>query len=349
MEMNGEANVTMAIPRPITPRRRHHRHSFEPGRSCVGDMQAIRGDVQSGDWIPSVVAPMTAFRVRRPACRRRFEPRRGGTSRRQSAALGSGTKTRFCEDVSRSRVDALTLPPPRRRSARRRPLGVRLIDHLRDRPDHGAGCGGVAEGGPARGVERYGWRGEPAPSTVSSTVAKTKMTTARSSSRRPRQRSRRGWRGPRRNDRAGTRTRAARQPSRGRLASGGPAMVHDRGQVEVDRRVTDAFTNMPHAVLARAEATDEVRGGRRSTVTMTNAAAQATSRHPVRHEVERRTIPGRDVRRVIDVTLAGTLYVQCIGHGPSQTHLHERKEATLGSLAPRGAGGAGSPHCEVSF
>jgi len=160
LEMSGEANVTMAIPRPITPRRRHHRHSFEPGRSCVGDMQAIRGDVQGGDRIPSVVAPMTAFRVRRRASRRRFEPRRGGTSKRQSSSLGSGTKTRFCEDVSRSRVDALTLPPPRRRSARRRPLGVRLIDRLRDRPDHGAGCGGVAEGGPARGVERYGWRGE---------------------------------------------------------------------------------------------------------------------------------------------------------------------------------------------
>ena len=54
-------------------------------------------------------------------------------------------------------------------------------------------------------------------------------------------------------------------------------MVHDRGQVEVDRRVTDAFTNMPHAVLGSGRATDEVRGCRRFTVTMTNAAAQATS------------------------------------------------------------------------
>jgi hypothetical protein len=331
----------MAIPRPITPRRRHHRHSFELGRSCVGDRQAIRGDVQGGDRIPSVVAPMTAFRVRRRASRRRFEPRRGGTSKRQSAALGSGTKTRFCEDVSRSRVDALTLLPPRRRSARRRPLGVRLIDRLRDRTDHDAGCGG--KGGPARGVERYGGRSEPAPSTVSSTVAKTKMTTARPSPRRARQRSRRGWRGPRRNDRAGTRTRAARQPSRGRLASGRPAMVHERGQVEVDRRVTDAFVNMPHAVLARAEATDEVRGCRRFTVTMTNAAAQATSTAPCNTRWNEEPSRGatfaahrRDARRdPVRAVPPATGRLKPISMS--------EKDATLGSLAPRGARGARSP------
>jgi hypothetical protein len=121
LEMNGETNVTMAIPRyAMSPR-----------------------------------SPKTAFRVRRRESRCQVSSLAAvAPVDDRVPPLEVGRRDVLARDVCLSRVEALTLPPPRRRSARRRPLGARLVARLRDRGDHDAGYGGVAEGGPAPGVER---------------------------------------------------------------------------------------------------------------------------------------------------------------------------------------------------
>jgi hypothetical protein len=99
-------------------------------------------------------------------------------------------------------------------------------------------------------------------------------------------------------------------------------MVQERSQVEVDRRVTDAFVSMPHATLTLPKRRTNFVGGcsRDAPRDVAESAANRgdderghasdVHRHQVQREVERRAILRRDVRRVFGLTLGGTLFLR---------------------------------------